>query len=52
MDLCDGYASDQGYTKVSAFISSQLTEDLAIRLFDLIPGLAFAKLSDEVVGYH
>lgn len=49
-DLCEGYASDQGYNRVCAFISTQLTEDLALKLFDLVPGLAYARLTDEKVS--
>lgn len=48
--LCEKYARDEGYTRVIAFISTDLTEDLAFRLFDLTPGLIFARMSDEIVS--
>lgn len=47
--LSERYGRDEGYTRVIAFISTLLTEDLAIRLFDLTPGLIFARMSDENV---
>ncbi|KAK7604547.1 hypothetical protein V9T40_005733 [Parthenolecanium corni] len=51
-ELCEGYASDQGYTRVSAFISTQLSEDLALKLFDLVPGLAYARLTDDMISHR
>ncbi len=50
LDIFEGYAADHGFTKIIAFISTQLSEELAARLFDLIPGLIFARLSEDVVS--
>jgi len=52
MDLVNSYGGRSDTTRLTALVSTQLSEDQVERLFDLIPGLKYCRFVNESTNYN